>query len=316
MLKMLIPTETHDPTLSKMNVHHIHQDPAHNNHLMLNGEMLMAPNDEEPVFPREIGEDLYRALYNHIQVFPGIEDGDAIFFDGQFVGFRDGVHFIALLPQPKDESMIYTFGDPKVYEPYIRSTPVAAKAPGGTVWRTLEEAKAALKNEKAPRKIYGVCASWEATKPDPDFPPEDPARALDGFGRLVALPSTPEAPRWTMTSYMSGTVVVSSNLPGWPHLHIGHVPGDDEGESLRSKVGREIEIWMNDGPLPEFLKGAKRSHAEGVTLLNGCGIDAHGPMVDEAIPPQFGLWKTDDSPAAAQRRRALIDLVEQGAASA
>lgn len=283
---------------------------------MLNGEMLMARNDEEPVFPREIGEDLYRALYDHIQMFPGIADGDAIFYDGQFVGFRDGVHFVALLPQPKDDAdVIYTFGDPKVYEPYIRSTPVAAKAPGGTVWRTLEEAKEALKKETAPRKIYGVCASWEATKPDPDFAPEDPARALDGFGRLVALPSTPDAPRWSMTSYMSGTVVVSDNLPGHPHIHVSFVPGDRDDHE-RHRIAREMELWLNDGPLPEFLKGAKREYPESITLLNGCVLCANGPMIDEAKPPQWGLWKTDDSPAATQRRRALIDLVEQGAASA
>lgn len=61
--------------------------------------------------------------------------------------------------------MIYTLGKKEIYEPYIAADPNAAKAAGGSVWRTYEEIIAYLdetrhKQDITQYCIYGVIANW------------------------------------------------------------------------------------------------------------------------------------------------------------
>jgi hypothetical protein len=60
--------------------------------------------------------------------------------------------------------MIYTVGHAKTYDKYIAEDPIAAKRPGGTVWRTR---KAAEKFLVKGYKVYGILAGWDAAQPDP-----------------------------------------------------------------------------------------------------------------------------------------------------
>jgi len=66
-------------------------------------------------------------------------------------------------------SLIYTIGRRDIYEPYIASDPSAAKAKGGSVWRTRDEALHYLSEHLLyDYWVYGVVARWdEDTEVDP-----------------------------------------------------------------------------------------------------------------------------------------------------
>jgi hypothetical protein len=55
-------------------------------------------------------------------------------------------------------SVIFTVGRQSTYEPYIDSDSNAAKAKGGSVWKTAEEA---AKYAPLGFSVYGVEAVWE-----------------------------------------------------------------------------------------------------------------------------------------------------------
>jgi hypothetical protein len=62
--------------------------------------------------------------------------------------------------------MIFTVGKRSTYEPYIASDANAAKAKGGSVWKTVKEA---TKYASLDFSVYGVEAVWgEDTEIDPD----------------------------------------------------------------------------------------------------------------------------------------------------
>jgi len=58
--------------------------------------------------------------------------------------------------------MLYTLGNKKVYDKYIEMDSEAAKAVGGSVWKTKKDIEKYL--EKFPNPgfdVYGVKANWE-----------------------------------------------------------------------------------------------------------------------------------------------------------
>lgn len=60
--------------------------------------------------------------------------------------------------------MIYTVGNPEVYEPYIKEDENAAKGIGGSVWKSKKEADEC--GSGLAYCTYGVLADWETdTKP-------------------------------------------------------------------------------------------------------------------------------------------------------
>jgi hypothetical protein len=62
--------------------------------LYIGDVMLMTVSDAgEPIIPKEVGEDLYSALYDYVQCEP-TEDGDEFVLDGKVIGRRESVHFI------------------------------------------------------------------------------------------------------------------------------------------------------------------------------------------------------------------------------
>lgn len=90
-------------------------------------------------------------------------------------------------------SLIYTLGRRDVYDPYIASDPSAAKAPGGSVWRTLGEAQTYLIAHSNPYRdlswfaIYGVVADWERDTVEDTETPGANWRALNRAAYLVSL---------------------------------------------------------------------------------------------------------------------------------
>lgn len=87
--------------------------------------------------------------------------------------------------------MIYTLGRKSVYDIHIEHNPQAMKIgrtedyPGGSVWRTPEEARQYLADKNLDDfDVYGVEADWEKdTEPAKDGPFHD----LLGDARLVRL---------------------------------------------------------------------------------------------------------------------------------
>lgn len=56
--------------------------------------------------------------------------------------------------------MIYTVGKKSIYEDYIKSNPNAAKAKGGSVWKSYQDAEKFAGDGFA---VYGVEAEWDDT---------------------------------------------------------------------------------------------------------------------------------------------------------
>jgi len=112
---------------------------------------------------------------------------------------------------------------------------------------------------------------------------------------------------WQRFSYMSGTTVVLRI--GGPYYHVGHLAADTEGDAGRHDVARELESWLNGGDEPWWLDLVKRTSARSVQLPHGCEIQATGPMIDAATPPQWGDWREDDRPDAQLDRGLLIEAL-------
>lgn len=115
--------------------------------------------------------------------------------------------------------------------------------------------------------------------------------------------------QWKKESYQSGTQVVIRNRIVEPWYHIGHLAADTEADGGRYDVSGELEAWLNFGPEPWWMELLQRLDADNARTPHGCTITATGPMYDDAEPPQWGLWKTDDSSDARIARGLFIDAL-------
>jgi len=120
-----------------------------------------------------------------------------------------------------------------------------------------------------------------------------------------------EANDWLWSIAQSGTQTIHqlTGCRGSPNLHVGHAAEDCEGDHLRSEISSELTVWLNGGPEPWWLDMLHRKTPDTVVTPHGCEIRAMGPMVDTAEPPQWGLWKEDDSEDAQIARGLLADAL-------
>lgn len=83
-------------------------------------------------------------------------------------------------------SLIYTVGRRDIYESYLDADLSAAKAKGGSVWRTREEAQSYLEaTRQSDYSVFGVVADWNR---DTEFVLRAKWRALTKNAYLVRLP--------------------------------------------------------------------------------------------------------------------------------
>lgn len=75
--------------------------------------------------------------------------------------------------------MIYTVGKKSIYEDYIKSDPNAAKAKGGSVWKSYQDAEKFVKDGFA---VYGIEVDWTDTIRGKKW------NSLKENGKLVKLP--------------------------------------------------------------------------------------------------------------------------------
>ena len=113
---------------------------------------------------------------------------------------------------------------------------------------------------------------------------------------------------WVQQSFGSGTQIVTSGEPGKPWLYIlARIRDDAEDMSVRHFMCRDLAAYLNGGDRPDWLADMERVSEERIVGVDGCEIEAVGPLYD-ADPPGLN-WKTRIDDEAVSLRARLIDLV-------
>ena len=108
---------------------------------------------------------------------------------------------------------------------------------------------------------------------------------------------------WSVKSFPSGTVVVTTGKPGDPHYYVhGHHRSPRE---QRYEVACQLRDWLNGGPRHVWMGNLWRDSETRATHEDGFAITATGPMVDRD-PPNLD-WVEDDTRDLADARARLID---------
>lgn len=104
---------------------------------------------------------------------------------------------------------------------------------------------------------------------------------------------------WRYESYQSGTHVVISDKPGWPHYYVY--------ADSRSEVCQDLRDWLNGGERPVWASTLKLHEKSKECCVGKYGIEisAVGPMVlPQGDNGRLG-WQTDETKSA--ERQMLIN---------
>jgi hypothetical protein len=115
---------------------------------------------------------------------------------------------------------------------------------------------------------------------------------------------------WWTESYPSGTIIVKSDIPLYPHYYIWQVPEDNDSNHKRQRVAKELTLWLNGIISKPYWLEVKEVKGASAVLKSGQLIQAVGPMVDRN-PPQLD-WTEDDSEFSRRARQKLIDVLYFG----
>lgn len=118
---------------------------------------------------------------------------------------------------------------------------------------------------------------------------------------------------WEVVSYTSGTVIVTSNQPDYPHLYIY---GKDDNH--RHEIAIDLSVFLNYGRvLPEWVKSLKYDGEDKTHLVgsDSISIRAVGPMVLPENDNGALSWKPDNSDKAKSDRVYLINRIVDGVKS-
>lgn len=115
--------------------------------------------------------------------------------------------------------------------------------------------------------------------------------------------------QWTERYFGSGTTIVTSDLPGRPHLYIFADSAISRSRFMADRYAmcEQIRDCLNGGERPTWIDDFGRTSE--VTAKSICGgrIFATGPDFD-ADPPNL-LWVQDNSQEAADDRARLMDVL-------
>ena len=128
--------------------------------------------------------------------------------------------------------------------------------------------------------------------------------------RLVREGKVKLAPEWKVTTYGSGTVIVTRGRMDRPWLYVYGPRDEDEAVEYRARqlLARELCTHMNGGSKPDWLKALIRWTENDASCPEGRSITATGPMVTVGDPNALS-WVQDNSDAAKNQRARLMDRV-------
>jgi len=123
--------------------------------------------------------------------------------------------------------------------------------------------------------------------------------------------------KWTHQIYQSGTQIVISDNPNFPHFYVygpkATGPYDEEGCCLTSlkirySMCKDIVEYLNEGKKPDWFNKMNRVSETVLSADDGCMVFTTGPYYD-ANPPHL-KWDLKEDEESKNRRKGLIDFLQ------